>query len=131
MPMPRVLLVEDDQQLRREMVGTLKASGFACEEAENGRVGLEKMCEATFKRTPYDCVLLDIIMPEVDGWEFLEAIHANPLWAKTRVVILSGRAISTRDIARATQMDCVHVEKKGHFLDAIGPMVTRMVAATP
>lgn len=129
--MPRVLLVEDDQSLRREMVSTLIAGGFMCEEAENGRVGLEKMCEATFRRTPFDCVLLDIIMPEVDGWEFLEAVHANPLWSRTRIVILSGRAISARDVARATSMDCVHVEKKGRFLDTIGQMVTRMVAATP
>jgi CheY-like chemotaxis protein len=129
--MPRVLLVEDDQQLRRQMAGTLKASGFVCEEAESGRVGLEKMCEATFRRTPFDCVLLDIIMPEVDGWEFLEAVHANPLWSRTRIVILSSRAVSARDVARATSMDCVHVEKKGHVLDMIGQMVTRMVAATP
>lgn len=129
--MPRVLLVEDDQSLRREMLSTLKASGCVCEEAENGRVGLEKMCEATFKRAPFDCVLLDIIMPEVDGWEFLEAVQANPLWARTRVVILSGRAISARDVARATEMDCVHVEKKGHFVETIGQMVMRMVAATP
>lgn len=129
--MPRVLLVEDEQSLRREMVSTLRENGFTCVEAENGRVGLEKMCEATYKCDPFDCILLDIIMPEVDGWEFLEAVHANPLWSRTRVVILSGRAISARDVARATSMDCVHVEKKGLFLETIGQMVTRMVAATP
>ena len=127
----KVLLVEDDHPLRQEMVLALKANGVTCEEAENGRVGLEKMCEATFKRTPFDCVLLDIIMPEVNGWEFLQAVKANPLWSKTRVVVLSGRAISPGDVARVTLMDCLHVEKKGEFLDTIGQMVMRMVAATP
>jgi CheY-like chemotaxis protein len=125
--MPKVLLVEDDSQLRQVMALTLKEHGFSCDEAANGRVGLERMCEATVKKTPYDCILLDIIMPEVDGWQFLQAVKSNPLWAKTRVVVLSGRAISPRDIARATSLDCLHIEKKGLFLETIGQMLTRMV----
>jgi adenylate cyclase len=129
--MPRVLLVEDDQQLRQSMAVVLRSQGFCCVEAANGRVGLEKMCEATCAKTPYDCVLLDIIMPEVDGWEFLTAVKCNPLWAKTRVIVLSGRAISDRDVARASSLDCLHIEKKGQFLETIGQMLTRLVAATP
>ena len=124
--MPRVLLVEDDQQLRQVMRGTLKGEGFTCDEAENGRVGLEKMCEATVSRDPFDLVLLDIVMPEVDGWQFLQAVKANPLWAQTKVVIMSGRAISPRDVARASAMDCVHVEKRVGFIDIVVRMLTRM-----
>lgn len=129
--MPRVLLVDDDSQLRQTMAHALKAEGFVCVEAENGRVGLEKMCEATLQRKPFDCVLLDIIMPEVDGWQFLQAVKANPLWDRTRVIVLSGRAINTHDIARVTALDCLHVEKKGGFLERIGPMLSRMVTAIP
>lgn len=126
--MPRVLLVEDDSALRQVMMHELKDYGFTCEEAENGRVGLEKMCEATFRKLPYDCVLLDILMPEVDGWQFLQAVKANPLWNRTRVVVLSGKAMSPKDVARATQMDCLHVEKKGQYLDSVRQMLVRMVA---
>jgi len=126
--MPRVLLVEDDLQLRQVMRGTLSNEGFTCDEAENGRVGLEKMCEATVRHDPFDLVLLDIVMPEVDGWQFLQAVKANPLWSRTKVVIMSGRAISPRDIARATAMDCVHVEKRVGFIDNVVRMLTRMVA---
>ena len=126
--MPKVLLVEDDSQLRQVMRGTLKREGFSCDEAENGRVGLEKMCEATVNHAPFDLVLLDIVMPEVDGWQFLQAVKSNPLWAQTRIVIMSGRAISPRDIARATAMDCVHVEKRGGFMDNLVHMLTRMTA---
>lgn len=129
--MPRVLLVEDDHQLRQTMAHILEDQGFSCEQAENGRVGLEKLCEATCRRTPFDCILLDVAMPEVDGWQVLQAVKANPLWARTRVVMLSGRPISARDIARVTSLDCLHIEKKGHFVDSIGPMVSRMVSAVP
>jgi CheY-like chemotaxis protein len=129
--MPSVLLVDDDHQLRQVMAHSLRSEGFRCDEAENGRVGLEKLCEATVRRDSYDCILLDIPMPEVDGWQFLQALKANPLWNRTRVVVLSGRAISSRDVARATALDCVHVEKKGRFLETISQMLLRFVAAAP
>ena len=126
--MAKVLLVEDDSQLRQVMRGTLRAEGFTCDEAENGRVGLEKMCEATAQHDPFDLVLLDIVMPEVNGWQVLQAIKSNPLWAQTKVVIMSGRAVSPRDVARASALDCVHVEKRVGFIDTLVQMLTRMVA---
>lgn len=126
--MARVLLVDDDSQLRQVMSLTLEDSGFECEEAENGRVGLEKMCEATASRTPFDFILLDIIMPEVDGWQFLDALKANPLWAPTKVVVMSGRSLTSRDVAKASLLDCVHIEKRGSFVDMLSQMLTRMVA---
>jgi CheY-like chemotaxis protein len=128
--MPRVLLVEDDQQLRQTVRLTLKHEGFRCDEAENGRVGLEKMCEATVTRDPFDLILLDILMPEVDGWQFLQALKANPLWAKTKVVVMSGVAVSPKDVARASAMDCVHVEKKGRFVETLTQMLTRLIPVT-
>jgi CheY-like chemotaxis protein len=126
--MPRVLLVEDDPQLRQILAGELRTQGFRCEEAENGRVGLEKMCEATFRHDPFDCILLDIMMPEVDGWQVLEALKANPLWSRAKVIVLSGRTLSQREIAKATAMDCVHVQKRGSFLENVCQMLTRMLA---
>lgn len=126
--MPRVLIVEDDHQLRQTVRLTLGGHGFNCDEAENGRVGLEKMCEATADRQPFDLVLLDIVMPEIDGWQFLRAVKCNPLWKQTKVIIMSGRAISVADVARATALDCVHVEKKSGFVENLAQMLTRMIA---
>lgn len=110
---------------------TLSDQGFSCEQAENGRVGLEKLCAATVAHDPYDCILLDIVMPEVDGWQFLQAVKNNPLWARTKIVVLTGYAISPRDVARASAMDCVHFEKSGRFLDMLGQVVERLVTAAP
>lgn len=126
--MPRVLIVEDDPQLRQVVRLTLRGEGFCCIEAENGRVGLEKMCEATANRDPFDLVLLDIIMPEIDGWQFLQAVKCNPLWKQTKVIIMSGRAISAQDVAKATAWDCVHVLKRTGFVENLAQMLTRMIA---
>ena len=129
--MARILVVEDDKPLGEVLGHALADHGFRYEHAANGRVGLEKMCEATAARDPFDCVLLDIIMPEVDGWQFLQAVKSNPLWVRTRVVILTGYAASDADIARASAYDCVHVTKKGRFVEAVGEMVERMLSPVP
>ncbi len=122
----KILIVDDDPQLRQALRLALKSKGFRCEEAENGRRALEKLCEATVRQEPYDLVLLDIIMPEVDGWQFLQAVKSNPLWSQTKIVIVTGRAVSPQDIARATAMDCLHIEKKAGFLESLTQMLTRM-----
>jgi CheY-like chemotaxis protein len=126
--MAKILLVDDDTTLRQVMGWALEDQGFECEHAPNGRIGLEKLCEATVAREPYDCILLDIVMPEVDGWQFLEALKSNPLWRHTKVVVLSGHAGTPRDMARALAMDCVHFEKRGQFVDLLGQVVGRLVA---
>lgn len=127
--MARILLVDDDNTLRQVVGLTLEDQGFACEHAENGRAGLEKLCEATACGEPFDCILLDIVMPEVDGWKFLQAVKSNPLWSATKVVVLSGRASTPRDVARASAMDAVHFEKTGRFIDLLGQVVERLVTA--
>lgn len=120
--------MEDDHQLRQVVRMTLKQEGFRCDEAGDGWEGLQKMCEATAAHDPFDLVLLDIVMPKVDGWEFLQAIKANPLWAETRVVVVSGRAISSKDVAKVTAMDCFHVEKRSGFVEGLTQMLTRITA---
>ncbi len=125
--MAKVLLVDDDTTLRHVMGWALEDQGFECVHADNGRVGLEKLCEATVTQDPFDCIVLDIVMPEVDGWQFLEAVKSNPLWRKTKVVVLSGHTGSPRDMARALAMDCVHFEKRGQFMELLGQVVERLV----
>ena len=62
-------LVVDDSSTMRKIVGVaLAGAGYAYTEAENGRVGLEKARAAKF-----DCVILDVNMPEMNGIEFLKA----------------------------------------------------------
>src|SRR5438093_10114212 len=66
----RVLVIDDDGDIRRLVADLLGRAGFSVEQAEDGRAGLRAL-----HRTPPDLVVLDVSMPELDGWETLERIR--------------------------------------------------------
>jgi class 3 adenylate cyclase len=79
------LLVVDDDAMNREMMARrLQRSGFNITTAENGRVALERL-----KQQCFDLVLLDIIMPELDGFSALEFIKADPKSRHLPVIMLT------------------------------------------
>lgn len=69
----KVLVVEDDQFLRELYSDVLKAEGYSVENAIDGEEGLKKI-----KQGGYDLVLLDIIMPKLDGLEVMKRIKSDP-----------------------------------------------------
>src|SRR5215472_6580300 len=71
--MKRILVIEDDAGLREEIVGILELEGYAVDSAANGRAGLERIRAAR-----PDLVICDLMMPELDGYATLEAIHESP-----------------------------------------------------
>jgi two-component system OmpR family response regulator len=79
----RVLVVEDEPDLRRGLVQVLREEGYAVDEAGDGEEGLYKA--ATWE---YDAVLLDIMLPRLDGWEVLRRLRRE---RKTPVLILTAR----------------------------------------
>src|SRR5947199_6086952 len=66
----RVLVIDDDGDIRRLVAELLGRAGLSVEQAEDGRSGLRAL-----HRTPPDLVVLDVSMPELDGWETLERIR--------------------------------------------------------
>ncbi|MDQ2980067.1 MAG: response regulator [Acidobacteriota bacterium] len=85
-----LLLVEDDRELRESLAELLKDSGFDVHGVENGREALDYL-----EGFPPPClVLLDLMMPVMNGWEFREAQAKNEKLAGIPVVILTadGRA---------------------------------------
>src|SRR6266566_4757175 len=66
----RVLVIDDDADIRRLVAELLGRAGLSVEQAENGRSGLRAL-----HRTPPDLVVLDVQMPELDGWQTLERIR--------------------------------------------------------
>ncbi len=86
----RLLLVEDDAELRQSLSDLLRDAGFDVEVAENGLVALTYL-----EDSPPPClVLLDLMMPVMNGWEFREAQSRNQKISEIPVVILTadGRA---------------------------------------
>lgn len=91
----KVLIVEDND-LNREIVSTiLKEFGFSVDEAENGRAAVEKVEEAPSER--YDLILMDIQMPEMDGYEATRRIRAISDKEKSSIPIVAMTANAFED----------------------------------
>jgi adenylate cyclase len=79
----QVLVVEDDEPVRQFLRRTLARRGWTVAEARNGRMALEPVS----RHTP-DLILLDIMMPELDGFEFLAELRKSKAWQSVPVVAL-------------------------------------------
>src|SRR2546426_3746534 len=66
----RVLVIDDDADIRGLVAKLLERAGLSVEQAEDGRAGLRAL-----HKTPPDLVLLDVTMPDLDGWQTLERIR--------------------------------------------------------
>jgi DNA-binding response OmpR family regulator len=100
----RILLIEDDQPLRRALRIFLEKSGYAVSEAGNGREGLR-----IFGVQPVDLVVTDLIMPEMEGLETIRALRKTKQ-AVPIVAISGGGRIDSRsylEYARSLGADCV------------------------
>ncbi len=91
----RVLLVEDDTPTREMMRALLEREDWHVEEAANGRIALE--CVQT---AAPDLVLLDLMMPEMDGFEFAHRLRGKPEWRRIPIVVLTARDITAEDRQR-------------------------------
>ena len=91
----RVLVIEDDPALRRALVSTLRDVDFQASAAADGAEGLRLLSSQEF-----DVVLLDIVLPFVDGWHVLERVDSQ---RRPAVIIISARG-DERDKVRALDM---------------------------
>jgi len=82
--MKKVLIIEDEKPLRDAFCFLLKSEGFAIEQAENGKVGLEKL-----KAWKPDVVLLDVLMPVMNGLEFLKKAKLAKRYPRLKTLMLS------------------------------------------
>jgi CheY-like chemotaxis protein len=90
-----VLVVEDDEEQRRLVRTILGARGCTVREAANGRLALD----AIAAELP-DAILLDLMMPEMDGFELVVALQANTGWRDIPVVVVTARDLTAEDRKR-------------------------------
>jgi excisionase family DNA binding protein len=83
---PLVLIVDDDESLREYVRVNLEAEGYEVREAGSAEEGLEALGE----RSP-DLILLDVMMPQVDGWETLRRIQEHTGVGAIPVIMFSGK----------------------------------------
>jgi len=92
---PLVLIVDDDDRLREYVRVNLEAEGYVVREAASAAEGLAALGE----QSP-DLILLDVMMPQVDGWEMLQQIHEHTGVGAIPVIMFSGK-VDERSAAEA------------------------------
>ena len=105
----RVLIVEDDQFLRDLMERKLIKEGFIVDTAIEGEDGLEKI-----QAQKPDVVLLDIILPGLDGFSILEKVKKSPAMASIPVILLSNLG-QRDDVDKGMKLGAVDYLVKAHF----------------
>jgi PAS domain S-box-containing protein len=89
-----VLVIDDDEQVREVMRRSLEKMGIAAAEAGNGAEGLAWLAE----HEPPALVLLDLMMPVMDGFEFLERLRANEKWRGIPVIVVTAKELTADDV---------------------------------
>lgn len=93
LPPLRVLAVDDNATNRLILREVLTSWGMEVREAEHAKVALGRLAEAREQGRPFDLVITDLMMPEVDGFEFVERLRAEPGLRETRVIMLTSSPV--------------------------------------
>ncbi len=92
-----VLVVDDDEETRKLVVQWLTHAGFTCIEQASGRAALEALVGDP---EGVDAIVLDVMMPELDGFEVLSQLRVNPGTAHIPIVLLTAQALGEAEVAR-------------------------------
>jgi sigma-B regulation protein RsbU (phosphoserine phosphatase) len=117
---PRLLVVDDNADNRDVLTRRLRRIGHTwVDTSEDGRAALDAIYRAYAAEAPYDAVLLDVMMPVMNGVEVLEALAADPRFASTPVIMISA----------ATEIDtivrCIELGAEDYLPKPFNPVLLR------
>ena len=119
--MPKILLAEDDNDMRRFLVRALSNAGYEVASVDNGRSAYERLRE-----DPFELLLTDIVMPEMDGIEL--ARRATEIDPDLKVMFITGFAAVALNAATQAPKEAKILSKPFHLRDLVNE-VDRMLAA--
>ncbi len=120
-----VLVVDDEPQVAWMLQFSLEAEGYRTFTARDGRQALGALQEFH-----PDLMLLDIMMPVMDGWSVLEEMNELPRGERPRVIVVSARA-SLRDRAKAAELGADAFVAKPFNVDDLLGILRELEAAAP
>jgi len=112
---PDVLLVEDDAAIREALSEVLADEGFAVQTAVHGQAALDALAAGARPKV----ILLDLMMPVMDGWQFMQHIRSQHDWAHIPVIVVSAAKEPVPLGARRCLSKPVDL---GVLFDAMGPL---------
>jgi len=120
----RVLLVDDDDIIRRQMRLQLQHNGWDISEAEDGRIALARLEEAR-----PDAIILDLIMPEMDGFEFVDEMRRRPEWHDIPVIVVTSKDLTEEDRSRLNGgvERIIHKSGRDETLREVGGVLSKLL----
>lgn len=120
----QVLIVEDDVVTREMFRRILEKEGWAIAEAENGRSGLEQIndCQP-------DLILLDLMMPQMDGFQFIAELRRKPEWRSLPIVVITAMDLTPADRLRLNGYVEQILQKTAYSCDQLLQEVKDLVLA--
>jgi DNA-binding response OmpR family regulator len=103
---PHILFIEDDINLQKSLTFILQREGFSVDSAGSGREGLRLA-----KAVPPDLVLLDLLLPDMDGFAVCRELKAHPSSARAYIVMLTGKALVADVVAGLEQFADDYITK--------------------
>jgi CheY-like chemotaxis protein/anti-sigma regulatory factor (Ser/Thr protein kinase) len=125
-PESRAMIVEDDVAAREVMRRTLDDAGYKVVEAANGREALDKI-----EALEVDIILLDLMMPVMDGFEFLARLRQDARHAEVPVIVVSAKDLTEEDRRRLVQGHVAAIlAKEGESVESVLDQIEALIGET-
>jgi signal transduction histidine kinase/DNA-binding response OmpR family regulator len=118
----KILVVEDDPPTREMLCRMLEKEGWELCEAENGRVALD-----TLTVEAPNLILLDLMMPEMDGFQFIEELRKNEPWRAIPIIVVTAQDLTEDDRVRLTDQVQRVLQKSAYSKEALLAEVRALV----
>lgn len=120
---PTVLIVEDEASMREMLRRTLEKEGWRVLLAENGRQALDRLAE----QAPA-LILLDLLMPEMDGFAFMDELHKRTDCARMPVIVITAKDLTAEDCQRLDGQVTRILQKSAMNLDHLVAQIRALTA---
>jgi CheY-like chemotaxis protein len=121
-----ILVVEDDPATRETLRRVLEPGGWTVDEAENGQIGLARL-----EKSRPRLILLDLMMPEMDGFEFITELRRRDEWRSIPVVVITAKDLTAEDHERLNGYVAAVVQKsaysRGELLAEVRDLLATLV----
>ena len=122
-----ILVVEDDLPTREALCRSLASMGYAAHAAVNGRSGLDWLAD----HPAPSLILLDLMMPEMDGFEFLRELRKRPAFVDVPVIVVTAKELTAEDIRILSGQTDEIIAKDQTYLTELAAAVRGRLARQP
>ncbi len=116
------MVVEDDAETREVIQRLLEKTGIQVVVAENGRVALERLAEGQ-----PGLILLDLMMPEMDGFQFVDHVRHHEAWRAVPIVVVTAKDLTAEDRLRLNGYVADIIQKDARSQEELLAEVSKMV----